>query len=45
MPHWVKVPGVVGLLLVLLVAVMHLTGNGHGCPGSHLGSAVTGQLW
>lgn len=36
-PRWVKVVGVVVLLLVLLVAVLHVTGNSLGGPGSHLG--------
>jgi hypothetical protein len=43
-PRWVKILGVVVLLLVLLVAVVHLTGNGPG-PGSHLGSAAGSPLW
>jgi hypothetical protein len=36
-PRWVKVLGVLVLVLVLLVAVLHLTGNSLGGPGSHLG--------
>jgi hypothetical protein len=36
----VKVLGLLVLLLVLLVAVLHLTGNSLGGPGSHLGSAA-----
>ncbi len=36
-PRWVKVIGVVVLVLVLLVAVLHLTGNSPGGPRSHLG--------
>jgi hypothetical protein len=43
-PRWVKVLGIVVLLLVLLVAVLHLTGNSMGGPGSHLGAAQTGLL-
>jgi hypothetical protein len=39
-PRWVKVLGILVLLLVLLVAVLHLTGNSPGGPGSHLGMAV-----
>ncbi|NEM04998.1 hypothetical protein [Geodermatophilus normandii] len=39
-PRWVKVLGVAVLLLVLLVAVLHLTGNSLGGPGSHLGLPV-----
>ena len=38
-PRWVKVLGVLVLLLVLLVAVLHLTGSSLGGPGSHLGLA------
>jgi hypothetical protein len=38
-PRWVKLLGVVLLLLVLLIAVLHLTGNSLGGPGSHLGVA------
>jgi hypothetical protein len=40
-PRWVKILGVVLLLLVLLVAVLHLTGNSMG-PGSHLGAVEAG---
>ncbi|MGY1682424.1 hypothetical protein [Geodermatophilus sp. SYSU D01176] len=36
-PRWVKVLGALVLLLVLLVAVLHATGNGVGGPGDHLG--------
>jgi hypothetical protein len=43
-PGWVKILGAVVLLLVLLVAVLHLTGNGPG-PSSHLGSAAGDLLW
>ena len=41
-PRWVKVLGILVVLLVLLVAVLHLTGNSLGGPGSHLGSAEWG---
>ena len=34
-PLWVKVLGVVTGLLLLIVAVLHLTGNSLGGPGSH----------
>jgi hypothetical protein len=43
-PRWVKVLGVLVLLLVLLVAVLHLTGNSPGGPGSHPGLAVGQDL-
>ena len=43
-PRWVKVLGILVLLRVLLVAVLHLTGNSLGGPGSHLGSAAWG-MW
>jgi hypothetical protein len=36
-PRWVKVLGVLLLLLVLLTAVLHVTGNSLGGPGDHLG--------
>ena len=39
-PGWVRVLGILVLLLVLLVAVLHLTGNSPGGPGSHLGLAA-----
>lgn len=32
MPRWVKVSGVVGLLVVLALVLLHLTGNS---PGGH----------
>lgn len=32
MPRWVKVFGIIGIVLVLLVAIMLVTGGG---PGSH----------
>lgn len=37
-PRWVKVLALVALLLVVLLAVLHLTGNSLGGPGSHLPS-------
>ena len=36
-PRWVTVLGVLVLLLVLLVVVLHATGNSLGGPGDHLG--------
>ncbi len=36
-PRWVKVLGVLVLLLVLLVVVLHVTGNSLGGQGDHLG--------
>jgi hypothetical protein len=44
-PRWVKILGVVVLLLVLLIVVLHLTGNSMGGPGSHLGSAPGSPPW
>lgn len=44
MPRWVKILGLVVLLLVLLLAVLHLTGNSVGGPGSHLGVAAADLL-
>ena len=37
--------GIVVLLLVLLVPVLHLTGNSIGGPGSHVGSAPWDMRW
>ncbi len=34
-PQWVKVFGVIAIILVLLVIILHLTGNSLGGPGSH----------
>ena len=34
-PRWVKVFGIVGLVLVLLLVIILLTGHG---PGRHMGS-------
>lgn len=34
-PLWVKVFGIVGVILVLLFIVLHLTGNGFGGHGGH----------
>jgi hypothetical protein len=44
-PRWVKILGVVVLVLVLLLIVLHLTGNSLGGPGSHLRSAEQRLLW
>ena len=41
-PRWVKVLGLVFVVLVLLALVLHLTGNSLGGPGSHLGEAAPG---
>lgn len=35
-PRWVKILGIVLLVLVLLFVAMHLTGNSIGGPGSHM---------
>lgn len=44
-PRWVKVLGIVGLVVVLLVVVMMFTGGGddHG-PGRHTPSGDAGEL-
>lgn len=34
-PRWVKVFGLIALLLLLLVVILHLTGNSFGGPMSH----------
>ncbi|MBL0385581.1 hypothetical protein JJB07_02865 [Tumebacillus sp. ITR2] len=35
-PRWVKVSGVISLLLVLLFVILHLTGNSFGGLGHHM---------
>jgi hypothetical protein len=35
-PRWVKVFGIIVVALVLLVIILHLTGNSLGGPGSHM---------
>jgi hypothetical protein len=34
-PGWVKVTGIIFIILVLLVVVLHLTGYSPGGPGGH----------
>ncbi len=34
-PRWVKAMALIALVLVLLLIVLHLTGNSLGGPGSH----------
>lgn len=34
-PRWVKVFGLIALVLVLLFVILHLTGRGRGGPGGH----------
>ena len=34
-PRWVKVFGIIALVLALLFGILHLTGNSLGGPGSH----------
>lgn len=36
-PRWVKVFGIIAIVLVLLFLIMQLTGGGHG-PGRHIQS-------
>ena len=45
MPRWVKLLGIVVLVLAVLLVVLHLTGDSLGGPGSHLGSADPALLW
>ena len=45
-PRWVKVFGVIAVVLLVLLAIMLLSGGNHG-PGRHLGSSglgTTGSL-
>jgi len=35
-PRWVKVFGIIFIVLILLFVILHLTGNSLGGPGSHL---------
>jgi len=34
-PHWVKVAGIIGIVLVLLIVLLHLTGHSPGGHASH----------
>ena len=34
-PRWVKVSGIIAIVLVLLFGILHLTGNSLGGPGRH----------
>ena len=40
-PGWVKVAGVVGIILVLLFVILHLTGHGFG-PQMHMHGVQSG---
>jgi hypothetical protein len=40
-PRWVKVSGIIALVLVLLVVILLLAGGGHG-PGRHVSSGGLG---
>lgn len=35
-PRWVKLAGIAVIALVLLIVILHLTGNSFGGPGSHI---------
>jgi len=35
-PRWVKVSGIIFIVLILLVIILHLTGNSLGGPGGHI---------
>ena len=41
-PRWVKVSGVIGLVVVLAVVVMLIAGGGEHGPGCHTGSGDAG---
>ena len=43
-PRWVKLVGIIALILVLLLGILHLTGSGgnHG-PSRHLPSGTAGD--
>jgi hypothetical protein len=41
MPRWVKVFGIVLILVIVLVAIMLLTGGNHG-PGRHFSLSLPG---
>lgn len=42
-PRWVKVLGIIALVLVLLLAILHLTGVGNLGPGRHMPSGHAGD--
>lgn len=43
MPRWVKISGIIVIVLVLLLVILHLTGNSFG-PGMHtMPTQQTGQ--
>lgn len=44
-PRWVKLFGIVALVLVLLFVILHLTGNGFGGPGMHGLPAGAVESW
>jgi len=35
-PRWVKVFGIIVIVLILLFVILHLTGNSLGGPGGHI---------
>src|SRR5215216_5919156 len=38
-PRWLKISGIITIVLILLFVTLHLTGNGMG-PGMHTGSSM-----
>lgn len=42
-PRWVKIAGIIALVLVLLLAILHLTGVGNLGPGRHMPSGDAGR--
>jgi len=42
-PRWVKMSGIVALVLILLVGVLLVTGGGNHGPGRHTGSGDAGS--
>jgi hypothetical protein len=40
-PRWVKVLGIIAIIAILLIAIVLLTGGGHG-PGRHTSEGDTG---
>ena len=41
-PRWVKVFGIITLVVILVVAILLLTGGGNHGPGRHTGSGDAG---
>mgnify|MGYP005866404425 CR=1 FL=1 len=41
-PRWVKVFGIIGIVLILVLGALHLTGRSLGGPGRHTPPALQG---